>query len=51
MQKVQLYGHVEHDYDDRGDYRPKWVNTKVVDGIPFDIAIVGYNTNTVNFLR
>ena len=37
---------MEHDYDDRGDYRPKWVNTKVVDGIPFDIAIVGYNTNT-----
>ena len=24
---------------------------KVVDGIPFDIAIIGYNTNTVNFLR
>jgi len=51
MQRVQLYGHVQHDYDDRGDYRPKWVDTKVVDGIPFDIAIVGYDTNTVNFLR
>jgi len=51
MQKVQLYGHVQHDYDDRGDYRPKWVDTKVVDGIPFDVAIVGYGTNTVNFLR
>jgi starch phosphorylase len=22
MQKVQLYGHVQHDYDDLGDYRP-----------------------------
>jgi len=51
MQKVQLYGRVQHDYDSRGDYRPKWVDTKVVDGIPFDIAIVGYDTNTVNFLR
>ena len=51
MQRVHLYGHVQHDYDDCGDYRPKWVDTKVVDGIPFDIAIVGYGTNTVNFLR
>ena len=51
MQKVKLYGHVEHDYDDRGNYRPRWVGARVVDGLPFDVAIVGYGANTVNFLR
>ena len=51
MQKVKLYGHVEHNYDDRGNYRPRWVGTRVVDGLPFDVAIVGYGGKTVNFLR
>ena len=51
MQKVMLYGHVEHDYDDRGNYRPRWVGARVVDGLPFDVAIVGYGAKTVNFLR
>ena len=23
-----LYGRVEHDYDDRGNYRPRWVDAK-----------------------
>ena len=50
-QRVQLYGHVEHAYDDRGDYNPKWVNTKYVEGVPYDLAIVGYGAETVNFLR
>ena len=43
-----LYGHVEHDYDDRGNYRPRWVEQRVVDGT-FDVAIVGYGAKTVNF--
>ena len=51
IQKVKLYGHVEHDYDDRGNYRPRWVGARVVDGLPFDVAIVGYGAKTVNFLR
>ncbi len=51
MQKVKLYGHVEHNYDDRGNYRPRWVGTRVVDGLPFDVAIVGYGGKTINFLR
>jgi len=51
MQKVKLYGHVEHNYDDRGNYRPRWVGTRVVDGLPFDVAIVGFGGKTVNFLR
>ncbi len=50
-QKVQLYGHVEHSYDDLGNYSPKWVATKEIVGIPYDLPIVGYGARTVNFLR
>ncbi|MBN37881.1 MAG: glycogen phosphorylase [Opitutae bacterium] len=50
-QKVFLYGRVEHSCDDLGDYRPQWVETKQVEGIPYDLAIVGYGARTVNFLR
>ncbi|MDG1137918.1 MAG: glycogen/starch/alpha-glucan phosphorylase [Opitutales bacterium] len=49
--RVKLYGHVEHSYDDRGDYNPQWVSTKYVEGVPYDLAIVGYGAETVNFLR
>ena len=51
MQKVKLYGHVEHQYDDLGNYRPRWTGYKEVEGIPYDLAIVGFETETVNFLR
>ncbi len=50
-QKVKLYGHVEHGYDDLGNYRPQWAGYKQVEGIPYDLAVVGYETDTVNFLR
>ena len=50
-QKVSLYGRVLHSCDDLGDYRPQWVETKQVEGIPYDLAIVGYGAQTVNFLR
>ena len=50
-QKVSLYGRVLHSCDDLGDYRPQWVDTKQVEGIPYDLAIVGYGAQTVNFLR
>ncbi|HBJ60957.1 MAG TPA: glycogen phosphorylase, partial [Opitutae bacterium] len=50
-QRVSLYGLVEHAYDDLGDYQPRWVEAKYVEGIPYDLAIVGYGASTVNFLR
>jgi starch phosphorylase len=50
-QRVQLYGQVEHVFDDRGNSRPRWVDTKTVLGVPYDIPIAGYGTKTVNFLR
>ena len=50
-QSVELYGHVENVFNDRGEYLPRWVNTRKIIGIPYDIPIPGYDTNTVNFLR
>jgi starch phosphorylase len=50
-QKVQLYGRVENVFDDRGGYLPRWVDTKEILGVPYDIPIAGYGTKTVNLLR
>jgi glycogen phosphorylase len=49
--RVQLYGEVVHEFDDRGNSRPRWVNTRTILGVPFDTPIAGYGTSTVNFLR
>ncbi len=50
-QKIPLYGRVENVFDDRGNYRPRWVDTKEMLGVPHDIPIAGYGTKTVNLLR
>jgi starch phosphorylase len=50
-QTVHLYGRVENVFDDRGNYRPRWVETKTILGVPHDIPTVGYGTKTVNLLR
>ena len=49
--RVQLYGEIVHEFDDRGFSRPRWVNTRTILGVPYDIPIVGYGNKTVNFLR
>ncbi len=49
--EIQVYGHVENVFDDRGNYVLKWTGWKKLVGIPYDIPIAGYGTNTVNFLR
>src|ERR1700722_4346123 len=50
-QEVQLYGRVEHVFDDRGNSHPRWVDTRTVLGVPHDIPIAGYGSGTVNLLR
>jgi starch phosphorylase len=50
-QAVEIYGHVENVFNDRGNYVPRWVGTRKIIGIPYDIPIPGYGTETVNFLR
>ncbi len=51
VQTVHLYGEVENVFDENGRYRPRWIKTRKVIGIPYDIPIAGYGTPTVNFLR
>ena len=50
-QEIQLYGRVENVFDDRGNSRPRWVDTKTLLGVPHDIPIAGFGTKTVNLLR
>ena len=50
-QEVRLFGRVENVFDDRGNVRPRWVDTKTILGVPHDIPIAGYGTTTVNLLR
>ena len=48
---IPIYGYVENIFDDVGNSVSKWNGTKALVGIPYDIPIPGFGTNTVNFLR
>lgn len=50
-QEVRIFGRVENVFDDRGNYRPRWVDTKTILGVPHDIPTAGFGTTTVNLLR
>lgn len=50
-QEIPVYGHVEMATDTKGKEKPVWVAHKKLIGIPYDIPIPGYGTETVNFLR
>jgi starch phosphorylase len=50
-QEVQLFGRVENVFDEKGDYRAKWVDTRTIIGVPHDTPICGYDGCSVNFLR
>ncbi|HYF37901.1 MAG TPA: glycogen/starch/alpha-glucan phosphorylase [Prosthecobacter sp.] len=50
-QRVHLYGKVVQKFDDSGHFHNEWVETKCLLGLPWDIPIVGYDSNTVNVLR
>jgi len=50
-QEVRFYGRVENVFDNNGNYRPRWVDTKTIVGVPHDIPTAGFGTQTVNLLR
>lgn len=50
-QTVHLYGHTIQKFDEFGRPHHEWVETKCLLGLPWDIPIVGYDSNTVNVLR
>ena len=51
QQEIPVYGHVETVVDSHGVERSVWVNFRKLIGIPYDIPIPGFGTETVNFLR
>jgi starch phosphorylase len=51
MVPVALYGRTEHGVDAQGRHRARWVEARHVLGMPYDVPIAGYGTQTVNTLR
>ncbi|MDR1305881.1 MAG: glycogen/starch/alpha-glucan phosphorylase [Verrucomicrobiales bacterium] len=50
-QEIQLFGRVENVFDEKGNYRARWVDTRAIIGVPHDTPICGYDGSSVNFLR
>lgn len=49
--EIRLYGHVDNIFDDCGNYMQKWEGAKKIIGMPYDILVPGFGTQTVNYLR
>lgn len=50
-QKVKLYGNTKSIVCPDGKEKSIWVDFKTIDGMPYDIPVVGFGGHTVNFLR
>ncbi len=50
-QRVRFGGRTEWQPDDSGRPRPRWVGTRDVLAVPYDVPVPGYRNNTVNTLR
>ncbi|MGZ8830007.1 MAG: glycogen/starch/alpha-glucan phosphorylase [Thermoanaerobaculia bacterium] len=48
---IPVYGSVARQHDAQGAHAPKWVDFKLLIGVPHDMPILGYGGRTVNFLR
>ena len=48
--EIPVYGSIAH-VAEGGVYAPRWVDAKVIVGVPHDMPIVGYGGRTVNVLR
>jgi glycogen phosphorylase len=49
--EVKLGGRTEHYTDHEGRRRVRWIAHRIVNGVPYDTAILGYRVNTANTLR
>ncbi len=49
--RVPIGGTVENAMNDKGDWSPVWKPVNEIIGVPWDIPVVGYGAETVNFLR
>jgi len=48
---IPLYGRLESTRDSEGNRRQKWLDYKIVVGVPNDMPVAGYGGRTVNYLR
>jgi glycogen phosphorylase len=48
---IPLYGRVAHSRDSQGNRRQRWVDYRIVVGVPNDMPVAGLNGETVNYLR
>jgi starch phosphorylase len=48
---IPVYGRIEEFIDHTGQKHPMWLDWNVIVGVPYDIPIVGYGGQTVNYLR
>ena len=48
--QIPVYGTIAH-ATEGGVYAPKWIDFKIIVGVPHDMPIVGYGGRTVNVLR
>ena len=48
---VLFGGHTEGYTDAQGRYHVRWIPAKIVNGVPYDMTILGYSVNTANTLR
>ncbi|NNM62613.1 MAG: glycogen/starch/alpha-glucan phosphorylase [Steroidobacteraceae bacterium] len=49
--EVKFGGRTQHDVDELGRLRVRWIPEKTVVGVPYDTPVLGYRTNTANTLR
>ena len=49
--RVGFGGHVEHGTNEHGRHQARWVPERIVKGVPYDMPIAGFGTQTTNFLR
>jgi len=50
-QRIQFFGRTEEYKDHRGRLQRRWVDTRDVLAVPYDIPIPGYHNDTINTLR
>ncbi|HEY2524670.1 MAG TPA: glycogen/starch/alpha-glucan phosphorylase [Candidatus Binataceae bacterium] len=48
---VPVYGRIEPASNHHGEYRSLWVDQRTLVGVPADLPISGYGSDTVNFVR
>ncbi len=48
---IPMYGRIEPRVDRAGEYRPLWTDYQVIVGIPSDLPITGFQSQSVNHVR